>query len=435
MGVKFIGLEPCSSFGGEIPACPHGPMLLFERADGGRKAGRQFYACAACRDRKACAFFLWRDERLAPEKARQWRERVARATAAAPVADHRARFLRAEEILRLGGRYCVDCSQVLAGSEASLHSAHETRPVDPTLVRPSELLRPRSANSSEAQYLFSEATLAALLTLLNAAGARRVLCCGAPRLHERLQQQPGGPQSLMLDCDRRYEEFWPPEKLCVYNMFNHHMFCTHGWDVYREFVQRDGGEGLVVVIDPPFGGRLEALALTLQSITVTRDAAEGRPATSTLLPVFLILPYFNEPDVLRSLPALHMTDMRVEYENHHKYTSAAGGRKHGSPVRLFTSLPAERVELPPPLYRRCPPCRRWVHVDNRHCPQCDRCTSKDGRPYQHCDLCERCVKITWRHCSGCGRCALPAHPCAAERPAALSRPRDSTTGQKRKRRK
>ena len=77
------------------PPPPHthtsGPMLLFEKADdGGTKAGRQFYACSACRDRKQCAFFLWRDERLPAEKIRQWRERARRPSAA----DHRKRYDR-----------------------------------------------------------------------------------------------------------------------------------------------------------------------------------------------------------------------------------------------------------------------------------------------------------------------------------------------------
>ena len=37
--------------------------------------------------------------------------------------------------------------------------------------------------------------------------------------------------------------------------------------------------------------------------------------------MFLVLPYFNEPDVLRTMPDLHMSDFRLEYDNHEKYTS------------------------------------------------------------------------------------------------------------------
>ena len=57
--------------------------------------------------------------------------------------------------------------------------------------------------------------------------------------------QPGSrrePADRHVPCCRQ-EEFWPPERLCVYNMFNHHMFSEHGWQVYREFVKQDGGKG------------------------------------------------------------------------------------------------------------------------------------------------------------------------------------------------
>lgn len=398
MGVKFVGLEPSPSFDNEIPECPHGPMLLFEKAaDGGTKAGRQFYACAACRDRKQCAFFLWRDERLPAEKVWQWRERARRPPAPA---SHRCRYDRGQIVLSEGGQYCLDCNQLVAKSEASCHRTHQTRPA--TVSRPTELLRPRACNKSAAQFLFSAASVSTLDSLVTAVGVRRLLCLGSPRLHERRQREDE-QSSLLLDFDERYEEFWPPEKLCVYNMFNHHMFSEHGQQVYREFVQRDGGEGLGVFVDPPFGGRLEALSLTLRKIA----ADAGAEPT-----VFLVLPYFNEPDVLANFPGLHMTDFRVEYDNHDKYTSAAGGRKFGSPVRLFSSLSPERVLLTEPQYRLCQPCRRWVHRDNRHCQLCGSCTSKDGRPYRHCDPCARCVKVTWQHCADCDRCALPDHPCA-----------------------
>ena len=33
-----------------------------------------------------------------------------------------------------------------------------------------------------------------------------------------------------------------------------------------EFLQRDGGNGVVLVMDPPFGGRLEPLAKTVHEI-------------------------------------------------------------------------------------------------------------------------------------------------------------------------
>ncbi|XP_043188258.1 rRNA N6-adenosine-methyltransferase ZCCHC4-like isoform X2 [Amphibalanus amphitrite] len=379
-------------------------MLLFEKADDcGSKAGRQFYACAACRDRKQCAFFLWRDERLPAEKVRQWRQRAAGESRAA---SHRQRYDRARTILSGGGaQYCLTCTALVPASAAAEHRSHPTRPADTESARrPTQLLRPRACNKSSAQYLFSPDTVTVLDGVLGAAGVRRVLCCGTPRLHEHLLSA-GQRDSLLLDLDERFEEFWPPETFSVYNMFNHHLISEEGHRAYREFVQRDGGRGLAVFVDPPFGARLEALALTLRTIA---DECGSQPA------VFLVLPYFNEPDVLRNLPGLHMTDFRVEYDNHNKYTSAAGGRKFGSPVRLFASVAPQLVTLPEPTYRLCAPCGRWVHADNRHCDRCRSCTSKDGRPYRHCAPCGRCVKVTWQHCAACDRCALPDHPCAGQ---------------------
>ena len=36
--------------------------------------------------------------------------------------------------------------------------------------------------------------------------------------------------------------------------------------VLNEFLQRDGGNGVVLVMDPPFGGRVEPLAKTVREI-------------------------------------------------------------------------------------------------------------------------------------------------------------------------
>ena len=46
------------------PYCVAGPTLLFQRYSKGKKNGRRFYACSACRDRSECSFFQWEDERV-----------------------------------------------------------------------------------------------------------------------------------------------------------------------------------------------------------------------------------------------------------------------------------------------------------------------------------------------------------------------------------
>lgn len=56
------------------------------------------------------------------------------------------------------------------------------------------------------------------------------------------------------------------------------------------------------------------------------------------LPVLWIFPYFMEPQLKNSLPEYSMLDYKVDYENHSLFTDKPNGRKHGSPVRIFTNL-------------------------------------------------------------------------------------------------
>lgn len=134
--------------------------------------------------------------------------------------------------------------------------------------------------------------------------------------------------------------------------------------------------------------------------------------TQDLFPVFFIFPYFMEPQIKNHLPQLAMCDYKVDYDNHPLFQTAPKGRKHGSPVRIFTNINMQKILLPPEQgYKFCHSCEIWVSNENRHCEKCLKCTSKDGRTYLHCDLCNRCVKPTWKHCEQCARCAQPQHNC------------------------
>lgn len=44
------------------PSCVHGPTLLFAKNSTDTEESRKYFACAACRDRKDCAFYMWEDE-------------------------------------------------------------------------------------------------------------------------------------------------------------------------------------------------------------------------------------------------------------------------------------------------------------------------------------------------------------------------------------
>ena len=50
-------------------------------------------------------------------------------------------------------------------------------------------------------------------------------------------------------------------------MFNHHFFSgTKAEDVFNRFVTEDSGKSVAMVIDPPFGGMVEALAASVSKI-------------------------------------------------------------------------------------------------------------------------------------------------------------------------
>lgn len=108
-----------------------------------------------------------------------------------------------------------------------------------------------------------------------------------------------------------------------------------------------------------------------------------------------------------------MSDYQVLYADNSGYKDGRlGGRKQGSPVRLFTTIPLSTLSLAGiDGYKFCSDCNIWVSCSNIHCLKCGKCTGKNGGEYKHCDLCRRCVKQTWVHCNDCSKCSLPTHDC------------------------
>lgn len=68
------GVEVIKSDLRNHPTCPHGPSLLFSRLINGEL--KQFFSCSACRDRKDCNFFLWKDDapKLSAAKSKAWEQ-------------------------------------------------------------------------------------------------------------------------------------------------------------------------------------------------------------------------------------------------------------------------------------------------------------------------------------------------------------------------
>ena len=59
-------------------------------------------------------------------------------------------------------------------------------------------------------------------------------------------------------------QFFSSSKFCLYNMFNHFFFeSVTSEKVFQDFLRR---EGVVLVMDPPFGGLAEVLAHSVKII-------------------------------------------------------------------------------------------------------------------------------------------------------------------------
>lgn len=67
-------------------------------------------------------------------------------------------------------------------------------------------------------------------------------------------------------------------------------------------------------MDPPFGGRLEPLAQTLNIISETWQLLNNQEKSAGIkIPVILIMPYFMEAVIKTNMPEMSMSDYKVFY--------------------------------------------------------------------------------------------------------------------------
>ncbi|CAH1783078.1 unnamed protein product [Owenia fusiformis] len=398
----------------EPPRCAHGPTLLFEKTVK-QKGSQRYFSCSAFRDRKLCNFYQPEERKVSKEVAASREEHYK---TIGPKYSHEEFYQRLQQVkqyISTDRVFCKTCSLLLLKDEVKEHKVSHNIQENITDLSlkcfPTSLLDPIENNKSYAQYLFSRETVKFTVKMLQDLGYTKVLCIGAPRIHEAIisESLPDtvNMKSLLLDLDHRYEQFFGPQQFCWYNMFNHHFLDgSVAHKLYESFLESESSR-IAIVTDPPYGGRVEVLTHTLKKINKTWQNKD----TSTDIPIFWFFPYFMEPRLIESLPRLTMLDYRVNYDNHDQFSRGEKGRKQGSPVRIFTNVSPEKVVLPEPDYRFCPICKRYVAVDNLHCDFCDSCTSKDGRTYVHCFKCQRCVKPSRVHCDKCGRCEFQDHKC------------------------
>lgn len=240
----------------------------------------------------------------------------------------------------------------------------------------------------------------------------KIVCIGAPRLHEFLKYHKSTLRidSILLDLDTRFYSFHSCD-FFHYNMFNNYFFA--GDDVkekFHQFLQIKYDDKCCIFTDPPFGCRTEPLVSTLQTLNQTYRRLNK---SHDILSIFWIFPYFMEMYITSLMPEMEMIDYKIDYTNHETYHSGQDGRKQGSPVRIFTNIPSNLIDLSVAKdYRLCKKCKRWVSMENQHCDQCKKCPSKNGNTYVHCKLCSTCVKPSYRHCNNCWRCTqVENHQC------------------------
>eukprot|EP00911_Craspedida_sp_UC1_P000475 UC1_evm4s358 len=214
-----------------IPACIHGPGLLFERflEDGG---SQRYFACAAYRSRTECPLFVPQNECGGKQATSNFEESGGgggggggnAAVAAAITTETRAASAAVtsestcnDKHIPLGlsspqrvdpplvvqimaqkkaskRLFCLSCQTLVAPTPAARNAHTLARGHEciiglsrVQLMSPTRLLVPAADSQRNAQILFDSDSVSLLLGLLDSLGVKRVLCVGVPRVHEAIQ--------------------------------------------------------------------------------------------------------------------------------------------------------------------------------------------------------------------------------------------------------
>lgn len=334
------------------PSCPHGPTLLFEAI----KQGKRFFACSASRNRKACNFHLNYDDfkrgkKLVGPTLRE--NQVPTVT----FDNHRLKkILLLDESKR---SFCKDCVVMLLPEEVPSHKGHAIKTGIPiTRIRkPSKLLISETSSKYTAQFYFDKSSKEVIVKNLIENGLNRVICIGTTSIHEAIQlkSQSTGMDSILLDLDHRLGQFFPSSKFAHYNMFNHHFLeGKKGEKKLISFIDKSEKSQLVMVIDPPFGGVIEALNESIQKINEIAGIE---------VPIVLAFLDVNRRRIKNVMPQVRMTDYVLKYKGK--------SRTKFNRARIFTSLPLSSFKLPKEDgYRFCPQCKMYVTSNEKVISEC-----------------------------------------------------------------
>ncbi|XP_037810780.1 rRNA N6-adenosine-methyltransferase ZCCHC4 [Lucilia sericata] len=387
------------------PHCAHGPTLLFYYEDKSPREG--YYACSAYRDKKLCSFNLPAKELTTKHLSRVYDVSTLQ------FRNLREKFL--DSTYESQKHYCLTCNEPLKESDLQPHLKHEVkRNLATRLIKnPTTFLTPLDNDKAQAQYFFDDKALQFFENCFNDLKVTKVICIGAPRLHAHLQNMcSANIKSFLLDFDYRFYYFYNDQEYAWYNMCNNYFFDELQKQEFFRFLKCKSNDRILIFTDPPFGCRTEPVAATLHKLTKLYNRINQLPYQP--LPIFWIFPYFSAHYIQQQMPALQMSDYKINYTNHTSYTDMGNkSRKLGSPVRIFTNVPLQLLKLPiQEQYKYCSKCEKYTALENRHCEKCNSCPSKNGATYKHCDLCGLCVKPYYVHCNNCRRCTqLESHNC------------------------
>lgn len=166
ISIDFVKENPKNN-----PHCSHGPTLLFCRDVKGQR--KKFYACAACRDRKDCSFFLWEDDKKR-YKEDFWKQKEKEQLRGI---NHKKKFLMKQEIKKSTPStriYDYTCMKLLSSNSMKKHKDHELLQgiSDAQLDTPSEWLPALDNSKREAQYLFSKKSVEDIVDVFKILGYR-----------------------------------------------------------------------------------------------------------------------------------------------------------------------------------------------------------------------------------------------------------------------
>lgn len=124
--------------------------------------------------------------------------------------------------------YCKNCNNFFEKKYLQEHITHQTIiSVDDHMLRtPSKLLVQKDNDKKEAQYFFDSQSIACIVDNFLKLKLNRIICIGAPTLHEFLMNNFEKYQikSILMDIDNRFASFYDEKEFFWYNMFNNYFF-------------------------------------------------------------------------------------------------------------------------------------------------------------------------------------------------------------------